>query len=1209
MNGRLYLAWPQFMQGQRQLNSGVTDGVSVPQLEFYVEIKIAWTCFNGNKWLGVKTTKSVLYDTSIDPLNFQLPPNESIGDRYHFKLDQDNGNIRIRVFRTLLDQFNASDYEILLQQCDIEYARTQNEFYNHLKNIYQAMRNNGETTRNVIKFVTVTNDTQIQQCIEVRDFGELGSQRISALGIFLLSSDGKDESRTDIKALSLDSMGHYGDSRGTGVYLFSPASCFLKHNYWFSNGKQPLVYKQKEILSAQKDFRILPVNMDFYNPEDETGHVSDLPFFYMDSTNTYFVCPKANKGNKRVYEFILMSHPIMDEFFNQYRNGGKKELHTRGIQALEKVQSYYTMYSGYNYYFGSAIGYHIAGDWAAWDMGQSFFESNYCPTYHVTKPYPAPYVDFSWNSPNGIYNWELFFYVPVRIADKLIAEEKYEAALEWLQLVFDPQGKKEGPEKIARWADDLPSGAQYWRFLPFYANPDADKTILESLAVLEESDNSQKKKDLQCLIEQWKFDPFEPHLIAKQRLVAYQKFVVMKYLNTLIARGDELFTQDTTESVNLAIQFYIMAADILGPKSAEAPDPLIGKIKTADDLIDDAGKDGNLDWANSLLEYEDSMLIGRIRDRDTYQNKYPYRTSLIANISKQTFYFNVPRNENLMTFWDTVADRLYKIRNSLNIEGVKRTLALFAPPIDPGMLVKARAAGLSISDILADAGAALPHYRFKVIVAKALEIARDLRNMQETLLQALKDKDSEALAQLRLQHRIAAKKLSQNIFEIQMKELETEASSLEVEKEKKTKKQEHHKSNIEKLKTDFENGYAKTMQKVADLREKVESAKRIASAMYSIPDLDAGGIVNAFGGIDFHMAAYGGRKLGEAAITMAESYLSKAMEREAAALQQKAKGEEKKATEKETFEESVATNEIDQTEKSIIVNMIRQEQNEKEQELFEKELERDEEEYEFLCDKFTNKDLHEWLVKQMTKLSKAMCKLTTKVAKMAEKCYHFEIGDTDMGNAKTFISNSYWDGAYSGLLSADRLIADLHTMEVAYLENDKNELEITRDVYLDELPVEGSQNQTYQGKLKLEDEVKDFEFKITKQLFDDEFKNHYFRRIRNIQLRITLCEDGPNTILEPKECRRISAELSLTQNTLYLKGSENIPNRVGIQTIATSSAHLEGNEFNFKFVGEKYCPFEGAGVESSWLLSVPGIKGSQIDKVILTISYTARKGA
>ncbi len=38
MNGRLYLAWPQFLQGLRHLNSGVTVGVSVPRLDFYVEV-------------------------------------------------------------------------------------------------------------------------------------------------------------------------------------------------------------------------------------------------------------------------------------------------------------------------------------------------------------------------------------------------------------------------------------------------------------------------------------------------------------------------------------------------------------------------------------------------------------------------------------------------------------------------------------------------------------------------------------------------------------------------------------------------------------------------------------------------------------------------------------------------------------------------------------------------------------------------------------------------------------------------------------------------------------------------------------------------------------------------------------------------------------------------------------------------------------------
>lgn len=49
-----------------------------------------------------------------------------------------------------------------------------------------------------------------------------------------------------------------------------------------------------------------------------------------------------------------------------------------------------------------------------------------------------------------------------------------------------------------------------------------------------------------------------------------------------------------------------------------------------------------------------------------------------------------------------------QVFNSLNIEGVKRTLALFAPPIDPALLVKAKANGVSISEVLADASSTLP---------------------------------------------------------------------------------------------------------------------------------------------------------------------------------------------------------------------------------------------------------------------------------------------------------------------------------------------------------------------------------------------------------------------------------------------------------------------------------------------------------------------
>ena len=539
-------------------------------------------------------------------------------------------------------------------------------------------------------------------------------------------------------------------------------------------------------------------------------------------------------------------------------------------------------------------------------------------------------------------------------------------------------------------------------------------------------------------------------------------------------------------------------------------------------------------------------------------------------------------------------------------------MALFAPPIDPGMLVRARAAGLSISDILADSGAALPHYRFKVIVAKALEIARDLRNMQETLLQALKDKDAEKLSQLRIQHKLAAKTLSQSIFEIEMKELDAEAASLELEKQKRSKKQEFHKSNTEKIKTDFENGYSKTMKKVAELREKTEQPKRIASALYSIPDLDAGGIINAFGGVDFHMAAYGGRKLGEAAITMAESYLSKALEKEASAQQQKAQGQEKKEAAEQAFEESIAANEIDQTEKQLLINAIRKEHNEKEQELLEKELERIEEEYDFLCEKFTSTDLYEWIVKQETKICKTMCKLVTKVAKMAEKCYHFEIGDTDMGQGRSFIGNNYWDGAYSGLLSADRLIADLHAMEVAYLENDKNELEITRPVSLSELESRQDIDVTQRPLLSIKQSATTT-ITVPIKLYSLDFNKLYFRRIKDVRIEVI----APNY-----KGYFLNAELSLVTNSLDLKKENSfIDNRVGVQTKATSMAHINDGRFSFEFKTDKFAPFEGAGAISNWNLTITGDpsqmagKDSEnndskysVDDVILYISYTARIG-
>ena len=65
-------------------------------------------------------------------------------------------------------------------------------------------------------------------------------------------------------------------------------------------------------------------------------------------------------------------------------------------------------------------------------------------------------------------------------------------------------------------------------------------------------------------------DPFNPHAIARTRLSAYQKSIVMKYIDNLLDWGDSLFNQFTMESVNEATMLYVMAQDILGPRPARA---------------------------------------------------------------------------------------------------------------------------------------------------------------------------------------------------------------------------------------------------------------------------------------------------------------------------------------------------------------------------------------------------------------------------------------------------------------------------------------------------------------------------------------------------------------------------------------------------------------------------------------------------------------
>lgn len=149
------------------------------------------------------------------------------------------------------------------------------------------------------------------------------------------------------------------------------------------------------------------------------------------------------------------------------------------------------------------------------------FDTTYKPTTAVlnSNGYPNEKFDFNLDSPYGIYNWELFFHAPMTIAARLSQNQKFEEAQRWYHFIFDP-GETD---------PTLPSPQRYWKFRPFFEFHDTF-SIDELIKSLENRSTPFARQ-----IAAWEKNPFQPHAIARLRIGAYMKNVVMKYLDNLIA--------------------------------------------------------------------------------------------------------------------------------------------------------------------------------------------------------------------------------------------------------------------------------------------------------------------------------------------------------------------------------------------------------------------------------------------------------------------------------------------------------------------------------------------------------------------------------------------------------------------------------------------------------------------------------------------------
>jgi hypothetical protein len=876
---------------------------------------------------------------------------------------------------------------------------------------------------------------------------------------------------------------------------------------------------------------------------------------------------------------------------------------------------------------------------------------------NVKLPFPKHEIDVSDDGPYAIYNWELFFHAPLLVAVHLSVNQRFEEAQRWFHRIFDPTSTD----------TSVPPPQRFWRFLRFRQET-TPEFIAELLTELSNPDDSELKRRMEKSIQGWRDKPFQPHVIARGRYLAYQLNVLMKYLDNLLAWGDSLFRQETIEGLNEATQIYVLAANLLGRK----PQTIPARRKATPKSFTQLQAAGIDKFGNALIELE---------------NDFPFNTSTsvggdasssgaesVFGIGR-TLYFCIPQNDKMLEYWDKVADRLFKIRHCMNIQGVVRQLPLFDPPIDPGVLVRAVAAGLDVASIVNNINQPLSTIRGPMLLQKALDLCSEVKALGNAFLAALEKGDGEHISLLRQQYELNTLSLARDVKFLQWKEAESATESLLKSRGVVWERYRHYKrilgaadADIDALKAvdlarsglteeNFDSVYADLVDRYT--KSLAREAYRKETSVGGLMEFAGNTVVSAFGGQlgqtlplnknenaelniflpssdTFSTAAaalniaapilalipqfnahgtplgvggavgFGGVELSKAAKYGAEASVLISNAFKASAERASRLAGYYRRAEDYVLQANIATSELEQYGRQVVAALLREQIVKREYENHIKQIDDSQMQETFLREKFTNEELYTWMQGELSKTYYDCYKFAYDVAKRAEQTLKYELMRPEFDELN-LIKFGYWDSGRKGLLAGETLYLDLRRLEMAQLEQNRREYELTRHVSLARLdPL---------ALLKLK-ATGTCEVSIPEWLFDMDSPGQYMRRLKTVAVSIP-CVTGPYTGIHCKlALLRSSIRVSSLAGDQYARNPAGEDDRFrdfagAIQSIVTSSAQNDAGLFDLNLRDERYLPFEGAGAISTWRIElpndVPQFDFESISEVVVHLRYTARE--
>ncbi|WP_082060878.1 neuraminidase-like domain-containing protein [Pseudomonas abietaniphila] len=769
----------------------------------------------------------------------------------------------------------------------------------------------------------------------------------------------------------------------------------------------------------------------------------------------------------------------------------------------------------------------------------------------------APPMDF--HGANGLYFWELFFHLPLMVAQRLNLERQFDGSDQWLGFIFDP----------SREAD--PTGRpDYWNVRP-----------LEEASV---RDYAMRR-------------PIDPDGLASSNPVIYKKATYGYYIKNLLDRGDAAYRQLTPDSLTEAKLWYVRVLDLLGPR----PDTLLINDWTPVTLDELHGATNTelRTYEQTLIEQDERYHASAAANPGYAQIGFREPPLCLSTFAVDPMlaevdnpHFRVPLNAELVRHWDVAESRLYNLRHNLTLDGKPMNLPLFAAPLDPRAMLSAFAngnAGGGLGNLL---GQDVGHYRFAVMHGHASAAVETLIQFGSNVLSMIERKEMNELQEVQ-QHQ--AWEFAQFAIELQEQTQKLESESRQA---------------------------LLASQKIVDQRavyyyqladEGVSAGERAASASHSLAralegvtaisrglavGAQAAEFIVGFSNGDFkalrvpaQMAATFGDSAAEVAtltseiLERSEMYRRRQEEWEHSRDQARLESEQIDAQLK-VFDEQVRLTAIQLRQAKIAYEQARIN-------------------YEFLSRRFTQSQLYQWITGQLSSFYYQAYDATLSLCLAAEACWQFERADF----GTRFIRPSAWNDTYRGLMAGESLKLDLLKMNAAYLMRNERLLEIVKTVSVRQLPAstdeEPTLNKGWDEVVKRLEEEGVVEFEITRAMLDDDYPGHYLRRIKRISVSL------PVTVGPYQDIRAV---LTQTYNAVHLTAGAEVAPRENLrasQQIAVSTGVDDDGLFVFNFDDERYLPFEGTGVVSRWTLAFPNPESQRdmldsITDIIVHIRYTAR---